>query len=241
MDCPQQSESLAHIHNAANLVKAGAYYTKMNPEKSFGYFKNALDLLHSATKDEEFGSDYASPGLSPHKSRLTTMFSAQAAVPHESDPAACASAVSEIDGSYFVYCKPFFFSQETLDIALTPLYISIVIFDMALLLHKAGLQRSERNLLKSLKLYDMSLMLLRTAPQYLDCSNVMLAVLNNKTHVCFALRRFQEGQSSMEEFSELLTSVLGEGISSVFDEPELNDMILNTLLPPGASTIAPAA
>ena len=50
----------------------------------------------------------------------------------------------------------------------------------------------------------------------------------------------------MKEFTEHLTAVFGDEEEdqqegSIFDEPEMGGMILNTLLPPDSFRLAPAA
>jgi tetratricopeptide (TPR) repeat protein len=225
------AETMTLIQNAANLVNAGSYYRSLEKEKAFRYYKAALDVLQSVTSGDGFNPDQF-----PYN-ELSADYCAQAAIPYESGQEE--HFLSLQDGSYFIYCKPFLFNQANLDVAFTPLYIATTIFDMALMLHKAGIH-SDKNLNKSLRLYDMSLMLLRNAPQQLDCSNLMLAILNNRTHVYYTLQRFQEAELSMEEFSDLLTAVFDDE-TSIFDEPELSGMVLNTLLPPDPSRLAPAA
>ena len=166
-----KKETMAFIQNAANLVNAGAYLRCLDPEKSFRYYKAALDVLHSATNDDAFdSSEMHSPvHLSQHPNQQEQE---PAVIPYDTGSNPEPFLTLE-DGSYFIYCRPFLFNQPCLNVGYTLLYIAVVIFDMALMLHKSGIY-CEKNLKKSLRLYDMSLNLLRNAPSELNgCNNLI--------------------------------------------------------------------
>ena len=143
---------------------------------------------------------------------------------------------------YYVHSKPFVFEQDALDVANLPIYISIVVFNMTLLLLRKARKDLDAlpSLEKALRLYDMALVLLAQAPAA-GSTNLMVAVLNNKVHVCYCLHRFGDAHASLASLTELLTSILSTETPVVFHDIELNEMILNTILPADPTRFACAA
>ena len=241
------------VQRSAHLANLGAHYLSLGDDYSaYGTLKRALDVLHQATAAN---ADFAlSSPLYPASSAPDFPEDQEqrplrlAAIPFDcerNEKALFGTAEEDDKSFYFVHSKPFVFDTSALDVANTPIYTSIVIFNMTLLLLRRA--RTDKDptpaLHKALRLFDMALVLLENAPTaaHVDSTNLLVAVLNNKVHVCYCMHQFNDAHESLAALSELLNSVVCTEGSEVFDETELNGLILNTLLQTDPTRLARAA
>jgi hypothetical protein len=228
-----------HLQQAAYLVNLGSHlFSTDNDHQAFGAFRRALDIIQRVANDLDDTSviepdledihgardrSYALPFDSQGKKKLTV------GTPEEEDKS-----------YFFIYGQPFVIDPHSLDVSCAPVYLAIVIFDMTLiLLRRANQENVKTSWLKALRLSNTALVLLRNAPRHFDASDVLLALLNNKIYVCYCLHEFDEAHSALDEFNETLNHVCTG--DTIYDEPELNEMILNTLLPLDPTKVAQAA
>ena len=227
------------IQHSAYLVNVAAHlFSVGDDESAYSALKRALSVLQLVANDfderitEQVGDPFAN-----------NLCSLPPALPFDcEDPATLILGTPEREDKsyYYVYRQPFVMDPLNLDISYTPVYLAIVIFDMTLLLlNKAQKEHIKVSLAKALRLYDLALRLLRNAPSNFGSHDVRLALLNNKIHVCYCLHRFEEAHETLE----VLTAALGLGCydETIFDELELNEMTVNTLLPLDPTKLAPAA
>lgn len=241
------------VQRSAHLANLGAHYLSLGDDYSaYGTLKRALSVLQQATAtdtDIEISSPVhptSSADFPEEDQEHRPLPLAAISFECERNEKALFGTADEDDKAfYFVYSKPFVFDPSALDVANTPIYISIVIFNMTLLLLRRA--RADKDstpaLQKALRLFDMALVLLDNAPtaKHVDSTNLVVALLNNKVHVCYCMHQFDDAHESLAALSELLTAVLCTEGSAAFDETELNGIILNTLLQTDPTRLARAA
>lgn len=236
------ADAKSYIQHASHLVNIGAHFFSIGDDyQAYEAFKRALDILQGVAKefDDQMTAEPSDTGtVDDNECPLPLL-----AIPLDcrGDKKLVLDTLEEEDKSYyFIYGQAFVIDTRSLDVSYTPIYLAIVIFNMThLLLRRAQHEQVKSSLAKALRLYDLALLLLRSAPRHLDASDVTMALLNNKIYVCYCLHEFAEAHAALEEFSDLLAvNCDSEG---VFDEPELNEMVLNTLLPLDPTKLAPAA
>lgn len=127
----------------------------------------------------------------------------------------------------FLYSKPFFFTQEALasqDYATA--CVAVMAFNLALTYHLEGLTLVDggRYLMKAKRIYETSLGLL-CRQQQCDCSNVIIALLNNLACLNAELFCFHESHQMLL----LLTILVKEGriTTNTIDVGDFSDVILN--------------
>ncbi|CAB9525955.1 expressed unknown protein [Seminavis robusta] len=241
------SNSIAryNLQHAAHLANIGAhYYATRNYQSSYGAYTRALEVLQRIAHDD-------SVNFEPENDRDDAEARIPVAYPfglmdeedEDDERTKKIKAEDEDKSFFFVFAKPFVVDVETLDMSNTPIYIAVVIFGMSLLLmRKAQTEPDKRSLHKALKLFEMAATLLQSAPDHGIYSNVQLAILNNKTYICYCLHLFEDAHGALEEISELLPNVCNDDVAAdTFDEDELNNMVLNSLLTSDPTRLAPAA
>lgn len=134
----------------------------------------------------------------------------------------------------FLYSKPFFFNQEaTFNEEDLASYTAIMTFNLALCYHLEGqCFRDGGGFLATAKsLYQNALELLNHDWQY-DCSNVMIASLNNLA--CIQSDLLQMGESRQTLL--LLSTFINEGRvrTDTLNKDDLRDIVLNICLLPMA-------
>jgi tetratricopeptide (TPR) repeat protein len=231
------------LQHAAHLSNLGAYYLSIaDDDHAYMAYKKALDVLRHATNNGMDADEEETTREGQVSSR--SKFRPVVAIPFDSD---CHDEIDEKKiededkSCYFVCTKPLCFDVETLDSSCTTIYIVIAIFGMALLLlRKARKEPHNRSLYKALKLYNMALTLLHGAPTHVDTSNLLIATLNNKIYICYCIHQFEEAHTALVKLTNLLPEVCNNE-DSMFEDDEINGMILNSLLPFDLTRLAPAA
>lgn len=104
-------------------------------------------------------------------------------------------------------------------------YKAVVLFNLALLYHKKDRQDCDSFEATTLELYNSSLELLRFDDE-LDCSNLVIAILNNKAQIFFQRNELEETRASLDELGKSLLKALGEGTKAL-DEQDINGLLLN--------------
>ena len=238
-----QLPTMHFVQRSAHLVNVGAHYLSIGDDYSaYGALKRGLDVLQQvAATDVDFDalSEQRNIDTDDQDSILPLV-----AIPFDcerNEMTLFGTADDEDKSFYFVHSKPFVFDQSSLDVANTPIYISIAIFNMTLLLLRKARTESDCNesVRKSLRLFDMALILVKSSPSHVDSSNLLVALLNNKAHVCYCMHQFDDAHASLKELSGLLATACME--DSAFDETEVNGMVLNTLLANDPTRLARAA
>lgn len=231
------------LQHAAHLSALGAHYLSIEDDyQAYRAYKRALDVLQHAAKDDMNAEEdeTAREGHDAPGSRILPVV----AIPFD---CACRDEndekkIEDEDKScYFVCTKPFCFDVETLDSSCTSVYIVIAIFGMTLLLlRRARKEPHDRSLCKALKLYNLALTLLKSAPTHVDTSNLLIATLNNKIYICYCIHQFEEAHTALVKLANLLPEACNDE-DSTFEEGEINGMVLNSLLPFDLTRLAPAA
>lgn len=134
----------------------------------------------------------------------------------------------------FIYFKPFFFNQDATfnedDLAS---YAAIMTFNLALCYHLEGQFSRDGGvfLTTAKKLYENALELLNHDWQY-DCSNVMIAALNNLACVQSEILNVDEAYQTLL----LLSTLINEGRlrTDTLNKGDLRDIVLNICLLPMA-------
>lgn len=131
----------------------------------------------------------------------------------------------EDDANQFIYSKPFFFNPEA-SFAQEEIisYGAIIIFNLALIYHNKARTFGEEALITARRLYDNCLELLKHGSRF-DCSNVIIALLNNRAAIHNELFEFRE---SCQNF-KLLADLIGKSIvrTDTLDKGDLRDIFLN--------------
>lgn len=132
---------------------------------------------------------------------------------------------SKDDSEGFVYRKPFFFNPEaaiTNELE-TPSFGAVILFNLALCYHMRACDSAQ---ITALTLYDQCLGLLQASRSEFDCSNIIVAALNNKARICDHLKDFQSACSAYHSLADIL------GTEDVFttgtiDKDDLQAICLN--------------
>lgn len=141
--------------------------------------------------------------------------------------------LSPLDIPAFTFTKAFIFnpslrlSEDHVDI-----YKAVILFNLALLYDS-----QERNLhderfeATALELYNSSLELsMDPVPNFaaysLDCSNLVIATLNNKAQILFRRNEVLSTQGALEDLRKNLGKALKEGTKAL-DDQDINGLLLN--------------
>ena len=126
----------------------------------------------------------------------------------------------------FTFTKAFMFntsiqpSEEHVDS-----YKAVVLFNLALLYDSKEQNFCDRFEATALELYNSSLEL-SLAPCALDCSNVVIATLNNKAQIFFRRNEVESTRASLEELGRNLGKALEQGTKAL-DDQDINGLLLN--------------
>ena len=196
---------------------------------AFNTFKIALETLCE-------GVAYCTPTVTAnapyrefnifHQSSASDMFPFLPVSGHSDIP------LSPSDTPAFTFTKAFLFnpslqlSEEHVDS-----YKAVILFNLALLYDS-----QEKNLhddrfeATALELYNSSLELsldpARNVSLPLDCSNLVIATLNNKTQIFFRRNEVESTRASLEELRKNLGKALEEGTKAL-DDQDINGLLLN--------------
>ena len=131
-----------------------------------------------------------------------------------------------VDAPAFTFRKAFVFNtQVRLSQEHEDAYQAVILFNLALLYHRNECAHCETYETTALELYNSSLGLLRRS-SHLDCSNLMIVILNNKAQIFFRRNEIEKTRSQLEELGKSLGCALSEGTKAL-EENDLNQLLLN--------------
>ncbi|CAB9511600.1 expressed unknown protein [Seminavis robusta] len=135
------------------------------------------------------------------------------------------AAVRQGEAASFTFQKPFAFNtglelvEEHREI-----YKAVILLNLAMLYHKeSGLNDIYEK--TALELYGYSLEVLKCAV-HLDCSNVLIATLNNKAQIFFQRHEVERTTESLEKLSQSLGNALREGFKGL-EDADIDGLLLN--------------
>lgn len=140
--------------------------------------------------------------------------------------------LSPSDTPAFTFTKAFVFnpsvqiSEDHVDS-----YKAVILFNLALLYDSQEKNmQDDRFEATALELYNCSLELsldpAQSASLPLDCSNLVIATLNNKTQIFFRRNEVESTRASLEELRKNLGKALEEGTKAL-DDQDINGLLLN--------------
>lgn len=205
---------LESIQQAASFNQKGASLA------ASGNFEEALQCMHRAlesitiasqkvfsdTTNKEKGSSLFPPNLLPSQKNK-------------------GSSYFPNDRNHFVYAKPFFFNPEAcISEQEISSYGAIILFNLALIYHLRAESLGDTALVMSRRLYDKSWDLLNHGSKF-DCSNVMIALLNNRASIHDELLEFEEACNNFLLLSDLISKAIIK--TDTLDREDLRDIFLN--------------
>jgi len=237
------------LQRSANLANLGAHHFSTGDDfNAYGAMRRALGVLQEAADsgcDFDVVMDEKIMQADDAQQLQQQTIRPYIAIPFDcpTNERAVFGAADEADKTvFYVNTRPFVFDQAAVNVANTSIYISITIFNMTLLLLRKA--RSDKDGLlamkKAVRLFGMAEVILKTAPENVDNSNILAAVLNNKAHACFCLHQFDDAHQALEDLSNLISNACATD-SLYINEEELTEMLLNTLLHSDPTRLASAA
>jgi hypothetical protein len=147
------------------------------------------------------------------------------------------SRVNPGESEGFVYSKPFFFNPEVTmaDGDIAP-YEGVILFNLALTYHERSRLLGESSLRIALRMYDMCLILLKNANTF-DCSNVIIAALNNQARIHEELLDFGNACNRFKLLADFLH--MADVRTDTLEPNDLQNIFLNIFffkVPTGAAT-----
>lgn len=199
------------VVNAAHLNQSGASCLAANQlVQAQKYFQLALETITLAGHD-----------LSDSDStRQQSMSTKPLMVSQES-----ISKRSSCDSEGYIYSKPFFFNPAaTLTEEEIAPYGGVILFNLALTYHERSRTVGESALRVALSLYEKCLALLKHATSF-DCSNVIIAALNNQARIYEELLDYQRAGLRFKLLAEFLNEE--EVRTDTLETDDLQDIFLN--------------
>lgn len=105
---------------------------------------------------------------------------------------------------------------------------AVVLFNLALVQHRRNKYyvHCPRHENTALRLYSSCLELLRQ-PSPLNCSNVVIAALNNKAQIFYEQHDWETTAGLLRELGQCLGKAIDEGAAKSLDEQDINGLLLN--------------
>ena len=140
-------------------------------------------------------------------------------------PQAPFSRDTHLDSEGFVYSKPFYFNPEATmrEEDISP-YGGVILFNLALTYHERSRFSGESSLRLALRLYDKCLILLKNATSF-DCSNVIIAALNNQARIHEVLLDFRKASIRYKLLAEFLHQT--DVRTDTLEADDLQEILLN--------------
>ena len=200
------------VINAAYLNQSGASCLTANQlEQAQKYFELALQTITLAGHDMMASDNTTSQQPLSPKSLVVSQQS-------------ISKRASSLSDS-FIYSKPFFFNPAATlaeeDIA--P-YGGVILFNLALTYHERSRTVGESALRLALRLYEKCLSLLKHATTF-DCSNVIIAALNNQAQIFEELLDYQRAGLRFKLLADFLKE--DDVRKDTLEPDDLQDIFLN--------------
>ncbi|CAB9514487.1 expressed unknown protein [Seminavis robusta] len=193
------------VVNAAQLNQTGASCLAANQlEKAQKCFQMALESVTCSSLN----------AVQPHADMKALMLS------QEQSSRRCPQ---ENEG--FIYSKPFFFNPEaTITEEDVAPYGGVILFNLALTYHERSRTVGESSLHVALRLYEKCISLLKHATSF-DCSNVIIAALNNQARIHEELLDFQKASMRFKLLADFLHR--SDVRTDTLEQEDLQDIFLN--------------
>lgn len=201
------------VINAAQLNQSGASCLAANQlEQAQKCFQLALESVTLAGHDMISENDSTSSQQALGANSLV--------VPQQS-----ISKTSPHDSEGYIYSKPFFFNPAaTLTEEDIAPYGGVILFNLALTHHARSRQVGESALKVAMRLYEKCLTLLKHATSF-DCSNVIIAALNNQGRIFEELMDYRRASLRFKLLADFLNE---EDVrTDTLEQEDLQDIFLN--------------
>ena len=209
-----------YLNCAASMNNMGVVSMLMgNRREAFDFFRSALESL--CERVAYCTPTYSSNALSHHFSSLH-----QTNLPFV--PVSFDTSSLSPEAPAYTFTKAFIFNTYVVVLEeYLENYKAVILFNLALLYDK-GEQGTARDEFEAtaLNFYNSSLEILQCPTSPLDCSNVVIALLNNKAQIFFRRNEVENTRASLEELGKSLNEALGEGTKAL-DEHDINGLLLN--------------
>jgi tetratricopeptide (TPR) repeat protein len=187
----QKNNMNQQVLNAAQLNQTGAScLAAYQLERAQKCFQIALESVALASQDVFIFDNQQQLEEQWALTLMTSQESFSRAIPRENEG--------------FIYSKPFFFNPEATmteeDIA--P-YGGVILFNLALTYHERSRFLGESSLRLALRMYDKCLTLLKNANSF-DCSNVIIAALNNQAQIHEVLLDYRNASNRFKVLADFL-------------------------------------
>lgn len=207
---------------AADLTAQGARFLESDEfDEAFNFFTRALDivvqtettfLVPQQAKNlllELHDIDETLKGLPPHKSLDINKR------PHIYNSSA-----------FFVYDEPLLFAPEAqLNWSFLAFYKAVLLFDIALVLHKKSNCVDAWYVYRALHFYELCLECCKDCHRHPSCLEISAAALNNKAHIYFEHCEYSTARMVLDNL--LVTMIFTHGRPLEFEEKNTQGILFN--------------
>lgn len=130
------------------------------------------------------------------------------------------------NSAFFVYDEPLLFVPETqLNWSFLAFYKAVLLFDIALVLHKKSNCVDAWSVYRALHFYELSLEYCNDCPNHPSCLEISAAALNNKAHIYFEHCEYPTARTVLDAL--LVTMIFTHGRPLEFEEKNTQGVLFN--------------